>query len=86
MQTFVRLTLKQSVFINVIFVLLTVSGFFCLFTSPVENMPPVDMGIVFVNTVYYGASAEDVENLVTRKIEDALEGLENIEFIQSKLK
>ncbi len=44
----------------------------------------MDMGRVFVNTVYYGASAEDVEQLVTDKIEDALEGMENIEYIKSE--
>ena len=46
-------------------------------------MPPVEMGKVFIVTVYYGASAEDVENLVTNEIEEALDGLENVEYIQS---
>jgi multidrug efflux pump subunit AcrB len=43
----------------------------------------VDIGKVFIHTVYYGASAEDVEQLVTRKIEDALERLESVEYVQS---
>ncbi|MBF0211388.1 MAG: efflux RND transporter permease subunit [Desulfamplus sp.] len=84
MKSFVRFTLKQKVFINVIFVILTVAGVFSLLTTPVENMPPVDMGKVFITTIYYGASADDVENLVTNEIEDALDGLENVEYIQSR--
>jgi HAE1 family hydrophobic/amphiphilic exporter-1 len=84
MKTFVRYSLKQVVFINVVFVLLIVAGVYCLFTTPVENMPPVDIGRVFINTVYYGASAEDVEKLVTKEIEDAIDGLENVEYIRSR--
>jgi HAE1 family hydrophobic/amphiphilic exporter-1 len=84
MKSVVRYSLKQVVFINVLFVLLIIAGVYCLFTTPIENMPPVDMGRVFISTVYYGASADDVEKLVTEKIEDALDGLENIEYIHSK--
>ncbi|MBF0203784.1 MAG: efflux RND transporter permease subunit [Desulfamplus sp.] len=84
MKSFVNFTLKQTVFLNVVFVILTVAGVFSLLTTPVENMPPVDMGKVFITTIYYGASADDVENLVTNEIEDALDGLENVEYIQSR--
>ncbi|KJR40146.1 multidrug transporter AcrB [Candidatus Magnetoovum chiemensis] len=83
MKTFVKYTLKQIVFLNVIYVIIIVTGIYCLFTTPVENMPPVDMGQVIITTVYYGASADDVESLVTDKIEKALDGLENIEYIKS---
>lgn len=79
----VRYTLKQTVFLNVLFVILVVAGAFSLLTTPTENMPLVDIGKVFIHTVYYGGSAEDVEQLVTRKIEDALEDLESVEYIQS---
>ena len=83
MKSFVRFTLTQTVFINVVFIILSVAGVFSLLKTPVENMPPVEMGKVFIVTVYYGASAEDVENLVTNEIEEALDGLENVEYIQS---
>jgi len=84
MKTFVQFTLKQTVFINVAFVILSVAGVYSLLNTPVENMPPVDIGKVFITTIYYGASADDVENLVTNEIEDALDGLENVEYIQSR--
>lgn len=84
MKSFARFTLTQTVFINVVFIILTVAGIFSLLTTPVENMPPVDIGKVFITTIYYGASADDVEKLVTNEIEDALDGLENVEYIQSR--
>ncbi len=83
MKPVVRFSIKQSVLINVVFIILVISGMISIFGIPVENMPTVDMGKVFVRTIYYGASAEDVEQLVTTKIEDALDGLEHVEYIQS---
>lgn len=84
MKSVVRFSLKQTVFLNVVFVILVIIGAFSILTIPVENMPTVDIGRVFIYTPYYGASAEDVEQLVTIKIEDALDGLEDVEFIQSR--
>ena len=84
MKPLVQYTIRQKVFINVIFVILVVAGAFSAFTTPLENMPTVDMGQVFIRTVYFGASADDVEKLVTTEIEEALDGLENVEYIQSE--
>ena len=48
------------------------SGAVSLLTMPVENMPPVAIGKVFVSTVYYGASAEDVEDMEKRWTDGAI--------------
>jgi HAE1 family hydrophobic/amphiphilic exporter-1 len=82
-KNFVNLSLKQTVFINVVFIILMVGGVYSVFHTPVENLPPVAIGKVFITTVHYGASAEDVEQLVTREIEDAIDGLEHVEYVQS---
>ncbi len=84
MKPVVKFSIKQTVFINVVFVILVVAGVFSVMTTPVENMPDVDIGKVFIHTTYFGASADDVEQLVTIKIEDALDGLESVEYVQSK--
>jgi multidrug efflux pump subunit AcrB len=83
MKSVVKFSIKQTVLLNVLFVILVVAGAFSVFTTPLENMPVVDMGNVFINTVYYGASADDVEQLVTVEIEKALDGLEDVEYIKS---
>ncbi|MFW5836681.1 MAG: efflux RND transporter permease subunit [Desulfovibrionaceae bacterium] len=79
----VEFTLRNTVFVNLVFFLLMGAGIFALASLPVERYPNVQMGKVLVTTVYPGASPEDVELLVTREIEDALEDLENVEFVQS---
>ncbi len=84
MRSVVRYSIGQTVFINVVFIMLVIAGLFSLYTIPLENMPNVDIGKVFINTVYYGASADDVEQLVTVEVEDALDGLESVEYVQSE--
>src|SRR3954470_10579128 len=49
----------------------------------VDLLPALDFPIVVVTTVYPGASPEAVDTLVTRKIEDAVAGMNDIDYIQS---
>ncbi len=83
MNTFIHFSLGKKVLLNLIFVALIVIGVFVLFLMPVERYPNIQFGKVFIVTYFPGASPSDVESLVTKKIEDALENLENVEFIQS---
>ncbi len=84
MKGLIRFTLGQTVFINIIFVLLMIVGVFCTYELPVERYPNVQMGKVVISAFLPGASPTDVEALVTRKIEDALDDLENVEYIRSR--
>lgn len=79
----VRFSLKQKVFYNLIFILLTVVGFFAMFQLPAERYPNIDFGEVNISTYYPGASPAEVETLVTRKLEEQIETVENIEWIAS---
>lgn len=57
-----------------------VAGFLNL---PVESTPEVKIPTVQVSTLYFGASPEEVESLVTDKIEEKLEGIRDIKKITS---
>jgi HAE1 family hydrophobic/amphiphilic exporter-1 len=83
MRPVVRFTLAQTVLFNLVFVALIVAGAFSVMRVPVERYPQVNFGKVIVSCFWPGASAQDMEALVTRKIEDALQDLEQVEFIQS---
>ncbi|MCF8033928.1 MAG: efflux RND transporter permease subunit [Desulfarculaceae bacterium] len=83
MKNLVRFTLAQSVLFNLLFVILMVVGAWAFLTMPVERFPNVAIGKIYVETAYPGASPAEVEALVTREIEDALDDLENVEFIKS---
>ena len=83
MKPFFRYVLRQGVLVNLLFVLSMFVGLFALFDLPVERYPNVHMGKAQITTVYPSASPEEVESLVTREIEEALDDLESVEFIQS---
>ncbi|MGR9116493.1 MAG: efflux RND transporter permease subunit [Gammaproteobacteria bacterium] len=83
MQAFFRFVLEQKIFFNLIFVLLVVAGLYAMFALPSERFPDINMAVVTITTDYPGASATDVETLVTRKLEEELEDIENIEWISS---
>lgn len=83
MRPLVRFSLHHTVMFNLLFVLLIVAGAFSFLSLPVERYPQVNFGKVMVTTFYPGASPRDVEALVTQEIEEALEGLEDVEFMRA---
>lgn len=83
MHEIVAFSLKQRVFYNLMFVVLIVVGFISLFALPAERYPNFGFGEVIISTVYPGASPVEVESLVTRKIEEALEKVDDVEWINS---
>ena len=83
MQSIIRFSLRQKVFFNLLFVLLFVAGFFAINELPIERYPNINLAEVVISTVYPGASTSDVEALVTRKIEESIESVENIEWVKA---
>ena len=83
MESVVRFTLRQQVLFNLIFVLLMLVGLFAVSDLPVERYPHINFGRVIITTIYPGASPRDVEALVTVELEQAIEGLEEVEYIRA---
>jgi multidrug efflux pump subunit AcrB len=50
---------------------------------PKQQYPDASMPKIFVNTPYFGNSAEEIENLISRPIEKELEGVEGIKSVNS---
>lgn len=64
-------------------VLLTLTGIFSYIMLPKEQFPEVEIPVFNVVTLQAGSSPADVENLITRPIEQELRGLDEIEEISS---
>jgi len=58
-------------------------GLFSLIGLPVEQFPNIDFPFVIVQTVMRGASAESMENDVSKKVEDAVNQISGVRNIQS---
>lgn len=69
----------------VLFILLTIAGLLSFMALDVTDNPDIDVPIVSVTVVRPGAAPSELELQVTRKIEDAVAGLGNIDHIQSKI-
>ncbi|MBL4561380.1 MAG: efflux RND transporter permease subunit, partial [Labilibaculum sp.] len=78
-----ELSIKRSTLVVVIFAVLTILGITSYRLLKYDLLPGMNFPVVYVNTMYPGASANDVESSVTKKIEDALSSLENIDYMQS---
>jgi len=79
----VRFCIKRPVFtwaMVIIFVLLGVSSYNQL---AVSLLPKVDIPVVVVQTRYTGASPNEIEQLVTKPVEDAIADLEGLDRITS---
>lgn len=81
--TISELAIKRSTLVVIVFTALTLLGLVCYNMLNYELIPKIDMPIILVSTQYPGASANEVETAVTKKLEDALSALENVKYMRS---
>lgn len=75
--------IKRPIFAMVIAILIVILGFVSVTILPVEEYPSVTPPTVSVTSTYTGANAYDVEESVTRPIEDQLNGVQGMIYIES---
>ena len=66
------------------FVAVAILGLFSLTTLPIDLYPDVENNTIMVMTTYQGASAQDIEQNVTRPLENALNAVNDLKHITSK--
>lgn len=79
-EMFVKRPAMTIVFI-LLFVLL---GFVSFFNLNIEQSPRIDFPLVSVNVVYPGASPEEVESQIIKKVEDVVVEISEIKSIKSR--
>src|SRR3989339_399065 len=75
--------ITQHRFTTLILIVAVVFGIFSMIQIPKESSPEVNIPFVIVSTPYPGASAQDVEELVTTPIENKLLNLPGVKNVQS---
>jgi len=78
-----ELAIKRPSLIVVIFAVLTFLGVISYFSLNYELLPKYSQPVLVIVTPYPGASPSEVENSVTKRVEDAISSLEDIDNIQS---
>ena len=77
-------SVKKPISTALIFVAVIVFGIFSLNRLAIDQLPEMDLPAISVITTYTGANAEDIENNITRRIEDGLNTVSNLKEITSK--
>jgi multidrug efflux pump subunit AcrB len=78
-----RSLLTNHPLVNILFGVVLVMGAISFIELPREQDPEINFNWVVVNTVLPGASAEDVEELVTGPLEDAIRNVQDIRWVIS---
>jgi len=83
MHKLAEICVRRPVFATMLIVALMVVGIFSFFTLGVDLFPKVDLPTVIVNVSNPGASAEEVETEITKRIEDAVNTISGIDTLTS---
>ncbi len=75
---------KRPIMTTLCFVAVVIIGLFSLYTLPIDLYPDIETNTLMVMTSYQGASAQDIEQNVTRPLENVLNSVENLKHITSK--
>lgn len=76
-------SVKRPVTTILVFVALIVLGLFSLRSLPIDLFPDVETNTIMVMTSYAGTSASDIEQNVTRPLENTLNSVEHLKHITS---
>ena len=78
-----RTAVENPVTTGLLFLAFALLGVFALVQLPIDNFPDVESNTIMVMSSYPGASAEDVENNLTKILENALNGVPNLKDLTS---
>ncbi len=75
--------IKRPIFAMVISLLIVLAGVVSLFILPIQEYPEVTPPTVVVSANYVGANAYTVEETVTRPLEDKINGIQGMIYMES---
>lgn len=75
---------RRPIMTTLCFVAVVIIGLFSLHTLPIDLYPDIESNTIMVMTTYQGASAQDIEQNVTRPLENSLNAVNDLKHITSK--
>ena len=79
-----EVSIKRPTLVIVLFTVLILGGLLSYSSLNYELLPKFSPSVVAVTTVYPGASPSEVENTVSKKIEETVSSMENIKKIETR--
>jgi len=81
--TITEIAIKRPLLISVVFITLIIFGLLGYSQLAYNLLPKFEAPVISIQTIYKGASSEEVQNNVTKKIEDAVSSIEGVDIISS---
>lgn len=78
-----KVFIERPILSSVISVLLLLAGIIGILTLPIEQYPDIAPPTVLVRTSYPGASAKTIQKSVIAPLEESINGVENMDYMQS---
>ena len=75
---------KKPITTALIFVAIAIFGIFSLITLPIDLFPQIESNTIMVMTSYSGASASDIENNISKPLENTLNSVSYLKHISSQ--
>jgi HAE1 family hydrophobic/amphiphilic exporter-1 len=79
-----RLSIKRPIFISSIVLVIVFTGFIAITRLGVDLYPDVTFPFVMVQTVYQGAAPEEIENLISKPMEDQISSISGLKKVTSR--
>ncbi len=79
-----EISIKRPILIIVFFLIISLLGLFAIGQLKYELLPKINAPFVSIMAIYSGASPSEIENSVTKKIEDAVAGVSKVKRITSR--
>ncbi|MBK8799994.1 MAG: efflux RND transporter permease subunit [Anaerolineales bacterium] len=77
------ISIRQPVFMTMVLIAGVVMGVFSYFRMPVDVYPNIEFPVVVVTTIYPGANPNEVQDQVTKPLEEELVTISGIDTVQS---
>lgn len=79
-----EISIKRPSIIIVIFAVLMLGGYYCYTTLRYELLPPMEVPTLVITTPYPGAAPSEVEQSVSKNIEDVVSALDRVKSVTSQ--
>src|SRR3989339_380066 len=76
--------ISRPIFTSVCSIIIIIVGLICIPTLPIAQYPLLAPPLIQVSSNYTGASSEVVESAVTKPLEQAINGVEDMKYMTSQ--
>ena len=83
MKKLIAYFIKYPIYANAVIIITAIAGILSLILMPKSFFPELPPNKIYVNVSYPGASPEEIEEGITTRIEESLNGIEGIEELNS---